>query len=1263
MHKKLLFIIISFFSIQQSFSQSLQNNFWETDGVVNSMVKLNNKLYLAGEFSYVGPNTGSFAGFNATSQQNFDKSVNIKGIVHAIAKDASGKVYMGGEFTEQGRTNLLVLNPDGTLNSLNISVNGPVKALKVTANILLVGGSFSEVGSAERLNCAAINISNGQVLPLAPNPNGEVNAFEIAGAEIILGGSFTSVASQERFGIASISALSGSLQSLNTKVEGTVKSLLLDNATLFIGGLFTKLDTSDRNNLGAVNMFDNTVTFFNPNVNGVVNSMAKDETLLYVGGSFSSISSETRNNLAGLNKLTGLVSTFNPSPNNEVLSLSYSSGILYSGGLFTSISGQPKKYLAAINSNSSLGSSPLISGNVNVVSSSGDTVFVGGSFSSFGGTARSNLAAVDFQTGIPTSFGPIVNNNIHVIKEYSGLLLIGGEFTSIGNISRSGFAVIDTLTGVPITLSSNVNGYVNDIEIIGNDAFIAGSFSSVSSENRNNLASISLSTGSVNSWNPGSNDEVYSLLLNDQYLYVNGSFTNIASTNRGRVARFDIANGITLNSWNPSANGNVYDVLVSGEKVYLAGTFSGLNEDFASPVSAVDTAIGAKISAFNPSVTDGMNSLLLNGTILYAAGNSESGVLPINIENSEILDLGIKGNFSSINKIDIIEGSLFIAGEFKLTEVSNRRNFAVFNMVEASPDISASSLSFSDISPISMKLSFTKGNGRKRIVLAHESIAVDSLPSDGKYYAANSMFGMGESIGFGNYVIYNGTENSIELTGLNIGTTYHFTVIEYNGFGSFSTYKSSNPLIGSQSTIVGYEAPTVSASSVQVREIQTNSMKISWTKGNGSKRIVVAKEASAVNAIPTDSTALFASDNFGNGYDLGDDNYVIYNESGDSLKLFNLKSGTTYHFAVFEYNGIDAFARVKTDNPALASFTTLTPAAEPTEISSAITFSEIGTTSVKVSWTSGNGAGRIMIASESQDLLSSPDDGESYFTDGNFSGNSYGFSNTEKVVYIGAGNSSTVTGLNPGSTYYFGIVEFNGSGFTINYLQSSVAKGNVKMKIPGTPPVNPSRALSFPRVSSDSLYLKWISGIGQGRVVFARKGGLPSAKPVSGVTYNANSTFGLGDSLSDGSFAIYDGNSNEAFIANLEPNTVYGVEVFDYNIGDFGNTYQLDSFAYGLKSTAPLTGLRKFMNEDHVKIYPIPAQTQLTIDFTKAIKGKLEIKILDLSGKSVYESSVNTNSLSNQTLQIDLSNLENGNFILYISNGKEFVTKSLVVSK
>jgi hypothetical protein len=339
------------------------------------------------------------------------------------------------------------------------------------------------------------------------------------------------------------------------------------------------------------------------------------------------------------------------------------------------------------------------------------------------------------------------------------------------------------------------------------------------------------------------------------------------------------------------------------------------------------------------------------------------------------------------------------------------------------------------------------------------------------------------------------------------------------------------------------------------------------------------------------------------------------------------------------------------------------PASEPTEISSNISFSEIGTSSVKLTWTSGNGAGRIIIASQDAEILSAPVDGEVYYSDGNFNGDSYNFSSTEKIIYVGTGSSCTVSGLNPGSTYYFGIIEYNGTSFSINYLASAMASANVKMKVPGNPPVNPSKSLSFPKVSSDSLSLKWINGIGEGRVVFIKKGGLPTARPVSGISYNANSSFGLGDSLSDGSFAIYDGNLDEAIVSNLNANTIYGVVVFDYNIGDFGKNYQVDSFAFGLKSTLPLSGLSKKMLENQIKIYPIPSINELNIEFVKALKGKVEIKIFDFQGKLVLENIQNSNVSANQIIQLDLSKIENGNYILNISNGKEFLSKSLIISK
>ena len=42
-------------------------------------------------------------------------------------------------------------------------------------------------------------------------------------------------------------------------------------------------------------------------------------------------------------------------------------------------------------------------------------------------------------------------------------------------------------------------------------------------------------------------------------------------------------------------------------------------------------------------------------------------------------------------------------------------------------------------------------------------------------------------------------------------------------------------------------------------------MAVSFTKGNGLKRLVLVKEGSAVNANPTDLSSYLADGNFGNG--------------------------------------------------------------------------------------------------------------------------------------------------------------------------------------------------------------------------------------------------------------------------------------------------------------------------------------------------------------------------------------------------------------
>jgi hypothetical protein len=78
-----------------------------------------------------------------------------------------------------------------------------------------------------------------------------------------------------------------------------------------------------------------------------------------------------------------------------------------------------------------------------------------------------------------------------------------------------------------------------------------------------------------------------------------------------------------------------------------------------------------------------------------------------------------------------------------------------------------------------MNVSCTIGNGANRIIVASTS-AIGSTPTSGTNYTANPIFGSGNTIGAGQYVVYNGSSNNVTVTGLTAGTTYYFKVFEYN---------------------------------------------------------------------------------------------------------------------------------------------------------------------------------------------------------------------------------------------------------------------------------------------------------------------------------------------------------------------------------------------------------------------------------------------------------------------------------------------------
>lgn len=131
---------------------------------------------------------------------------------------------------------------------------------------------------------------------------------------------------------------------------------------------------------------------------------------------------------------------------------------------------------------------------------------------------------------------------------------------------------------------------------------------------------------------------------------------------------------------------------------------------------------------------------------------------------------------------------------------ADSKNVNVSGIAIATEPTTQSAISFGTVTGNSIMVNFIGGNGSKRILVARSGSAVSWSPSDGEAVTGvNSDFSLASDKGSGNKVVYDGTENSVNVTGLAQSTTYHFAVYEYNvGTNNSQNYNTTSPGTGSQ---------------------------------------------------------------------------------------------------------------------------------------------------------------------------------------------------------------------------------------------------------------------------------------------------------------------------------------------------------------------------------------------------------------------------------------------------------------------------------
>jgi len=223
-------------------------------------------------------------------------------------------------------------------------------------------------------------------------------------------------------------------------------------------------------------------------------------------------------------------------------------------------------------------------------------------------------------------------------------------------------------------------------------------------------------------------------------------------------------------------------------------------------------------------------------------------------------------------------------------------------------------------------------------------IRYSSQPGSGNDPNVNGIYAIGNSIGSG-IVTYIGTDTYFTDNNLSPNTTYWYRIYTVDKAFNYSSAQS----VSGSTTGEQVSAPTTQASNITFSSIESTQMTVSWTNGNGTKRIAKMNTSSSFTN-PSDGSDPTADDSWNNSGE-----QVIYNGSGNSVTVTNLSASTTYWVRVYEYNGSGTGTKyltaTATNNP--NSQTTSTP---PPSAPTATAATNVSYNKFTANWNSVSGA-------------------------------------------------------------------------------------------------------------------------------------------------------------------------------------------------------------------------------------------------------------------------------------------------------------------
>ena len=373
------------------------------------------------------------------------------------------------------------------------------------------------------------------------------------------------------------------------QTDGRVDSLVYsaDGGTLYLAGLFHHLCPPAQAVCNGTGAKDIAVDYlaaikastgapilgWKPSPNGEVDTLALAANgILYAGGVFDTVSGQNHRKVAAITAATGVaIAGWRPvfSASVKAIALSPDGSVLYAGGTFVTVDAAPRTLLAAVSTYSTahpaetllpwapnpsgsdtIDKGSLIPATVNtlVVRPGDGLIYAAGVFTSIGGLARTNVAALS--PADPTALGAAVDGfSLNPPLAYVALnvtLTRDGSTIFLNGRGPGGFVLAaDSTTGHRFW-ARHLDGDVQAAVATDTVLFVGGHFDFVSLagtsvlDERHHLAAFDTATGKTDPWNPRANSNfgVNALAWSPGHISAGGDFTQVQFAPHSSLVQF-----------------------------------------------------------------------------------------------------------------------------------------------------------------------------------------------------------------------------------------------------------------------------------------------------------------------------------------------------------------------------------------------------------------------------------------------------------------------------------------------------------------------------------------------------------------------------------------------------------------------------------------------------------------------------------------------------------------------------------------------------